>query len=58
MKFVAATHNENFYLAANLGLPCFLYIGCVAILYALAMLAAILTLIPQLFCMTVMERQW
>ena len=43
MKFVAATHIENFYLAANLGLRCVVYIGCVAILYALAMFAVILT---------------
>ena len=57
MKFVAATHIENFSLAANLGLRCVVYIGCVAILYALAMFAAILTLISQLLCMTVMERR-
>ena len=57
MKFVAAIHIKKFVFATNLGLHCVVYIGCVAILYALAMLAAIHTLISQLLCMTVMERR-
>ena len=57
MKFVAAIHIKKFVFATNLGLHCVVYIGCVAILYALAMFAAIHTLISQLLCMTVMKRR-
>ena len=57
MEFVAAIHIKKFVFATNFGLRCVVYIGCVAILYALAMFAAFLTLISQLLCMTVMERR-
>ena len=59
MKFDAATHIEKCVLATNLGLRCVVYCicGCLAILYALAMFEAILTLILKLLCITVMERR-